>query len=61
MAKKVTARPKNPPPPSHLLKPLNFRVDPEFHREFKTLASQQGISMLELLQRAFTAYKKQSR
>ena len=31
------------------LKPLNFRVSPEFHREFKTFAATQGRSMVDVL------------
>ncbi len=38
--------------------PLNFKVSPEFHREFKTYAAQHDISMLELLERCFKSYKE---
>jgi predicted HicB family RNase H-like nuclease len=41
---------------SNELKPLNFRVTSEFHREFKVYASQAGISMVELLEKSFRAY-----
>jgi hypothetical protein len=41
------------------LKPLNFKVPAEFHREFKVYASQQGISMLDLLQEGFKAVRQQ--
>lgn len=40
------------------LKPLNFKVDPEFHREFKLYAASQGISMLELLREGFELAKQ---
>lgn len=40
------------------LKPLNFKVPAEFHREFKVYASQQGISMLDLLQEGFKAVRQ---
>lgn len=40
------------------LKPLNFKVDPEFHREFKLYAASQGISMLELLREGFDLVKQ---
>ena len=38
---------------------MNFKVAPAFKREFKTYASQQGISMLELLQEGFRLVKEQ--
>lgn len=41
------------------LKPLNFKVPADFHREFKVYASQQGISMLDLLQESFKAMRQQ--
>lgn len=40
------------------LKPLNFKVDPEFHREFKSYAASHGISMLELLREGFALAKE---
>lgn len=40
------------------LKPLNFKVDPDFHREFKTYAASQGITMLELLKEGFALVKQ---
>ncbi|MBV5309589.1 hypothetical protein [Chromatium okenii] len=40
------------------LKPLNFKVDPAFHREFKTYAATHGISMLELLREGFDLVKQ---
>jgi len=45
-------------PQSGDLKPLNFKVDPEFHREFKLYAAAQGISMLELLREGFEMVKQ---
>jgi hypothetical protein len=41
------------------LKPLNFKVPAEFHREFKTYAASHGTSMLELLRDGFALLKKQ--
>ncbi len=35
------------------LKPLNFRVPPEFHREFKTFAALHGMSMVDVLREGF--------
>lgn len=40
------------------LKPLNFKVPAAFHRDFKVFASQQGISMLTLLQEGFDAVRE---
>jgi hypothetical protein len=40
------------------LAPLNFRVPREFKREFKTYASQRGMSMLKLLMEGFELYKQ---
>jgi hypothetical protein len=59
-----------PPPPEQApanldktdpndLKPLNFKVPSEFHREFKTYAAAQGTTMLELLREGFELLKKQ--
>ena len=57
-----------PPPPTVIhnlkrpqlgdLKPLNFKVAPEFHREFKAYAASHGISMLELLREGFEVVKE---
>ncbi|RRA50328.1 hypothetical protein [Acidipila sp. EB88] len=41
------------------LKPLNFKVPANFHRDFKVYASQQGISMLDLLQEGFRVVREQ--
>jgi hypothetical protein len=35
------------------LKPLNFKVPAEFHREFKIYATVQGTTMLDILQEGF--------
>ena len=40
------------------LKPLNFKVPADFHREFKVYASQQGISMPDLLQEGFKSVRE---
>lgn len=37
---------------------MNFRVDEEFKREFKTYAVQEGMTMSDLLQRAFREYRR---
>lgn len=45
-------------PQSGDLKPLNFKVDPEFHREFKSYAASHGVSMVELLREGFDLVKE---
>jgi hypothetical protein len=68
MAKK-TSRKEAPPSPartsqrfdkseSTALKPLNFRVPDEFHRDFKTFAAQHSKKMVEVLQDAFALLKE---
>ena len=44
---------------SAALSSLNFRVPPAFHREFKLYAVQNGMSMVDLLQKSFILLKKQ--
>lgn len=39
-------------------KPLNFKVSPEFHREFKSYAAVHGISMVDLLREGFDLVKQ---
>ena len=43
---------------SGVLKPLNFKVDPEFHREFKAFAALHAISMVDLLREGFELVKE---
>lgn len=45
-------------PQSGDLKPLNFKVDPEFHREFKSYAASHGVSMVNLLREGFELVKE---
>ena len=45
-------------PQSGDLKPLNFKVDPEFHRKFKSYAASHGVSMVELLREGFELIKE---
>ena len=40
------------------LTPMNFRVSPHFHREFKLYAVQHGMSMVSLLQESFRLMKE---
>ena len=36
---------------------LNFKIEPEFRREFKTYAAKRDISMVDLLKESFALYK----
>ena len=40
------------------LKPLNFKVPAEFHREFKAHAAIHGVSMVDLLREGFELVKQ---
>ena len=40
------------------LKPLNFKVPADFHREFKTFAAMNGMSMLTVLVESFRLYRE---
>jgi hypothetical protein len=42
--------------PSPKLKDLNFKVDPSFHRAFKTASAMSGLSMKELLEASLHAW-----
>jgi len=42
------------------LVPLNFKVDPEFKKDYKTFASMHDISMVTLLKMTFELYKSQN-
>ena len=44
--------------PNENLKPLNFKVSAEFKREFKTYATVNDMSMVQLLQDCFEYYKQ---
>ncbi len=46
-------------PDREALTPLNFRVPGEFHRSFKIYAAEHGMSMVELLQESFEAYRRE--
>lgn len=45
-------------PVSEIYKHLNFKVHPEFHREFKTFAASHDISMTALLIEAFHSLRE---
>jgi len=40
---------------------LNFKVAPDFKREFKVYAASQGISMVDLLKEGFALSRRQKR
>ncbi len=44
--------------PDDDLKPLNFKVSADFKRDFKTYATVNDISMVQLLQDCFEYYKR---
>ena len=44
-------------PESEDTKPLQFKVSPELHTEFKTYAAMNGMTMLELFTDAYQFYK----
>ena len=44
--------------PNEDLRPLNFKVKASFKREFKTYATANDTSMVDLLQRCFEFYKQ---
>jgi len=54
IVKPLTKKPSGQPVP------LNFTVENEFRREFKTFAAQQDMPMVELLKLSFEAYKHQA-
>ncbi|KEQ11234.1 hypothetical protein GZ77_26400 [Endozoicomonas montiporae] len=37
---------------------VNFKVSPEFQREFKTFAAMHGMTMVDLLKESFELYKE---
>ena len=45
-------------PEAGQLKPLNFKVPPEFHREFKTFAASHGLAMVDVLREGFEMLKE---
>ncbi len=47
-------------PETGKLKPLNFKVMPDFHREFKMFAVTHGVSMTHLLYESFRKYRDKS-
>lgn len=69
MAKTPTRTRLQAPPPSveaapgnlkepRTYKDLNFKVDEDFHFQFKSIALQQRKSMVDLLQEMFAEYKQ---
>lgn len=56
-APEPTMTPKNM---TEKMQDMSFKVDPAFHREFKTTATMAGLSMKDLLEQAFAAWKSQN-
>lgn len=50
--------PDNLSKPSDEVQDLNFKVSPAFHRDFKVTATVRGMSMKELLEASFSAWKE---
>ena len=40
------------------LVPMNFKVSPEFAKDFKVYAAMHGLKLVDLLKLGFEAYKK---
>ena len=62
---KATAKPsklkeKAAKAPKEEKKALNFKVSPDFRREFKTYASAHDLKLSKLLELAFESYRKQN-
>ena len=49
---------QKPPSPTADAETLNFKVTPEFKKEFKGYAVSQGITMVELLKEGFELSKR---
>ncbi|MET4696919.1 hypothetical protein [Endozoicomonas lisbonensis] len=45
-------------PEAGVVVPLNFRVTPEFHREYKAFAAMNGMKMIDLFRETFQFYKE---
>ncbi|MBM7488153.1 hypothetical protein ACVWWI_006295 [Bradyrhizobium sp. USDA 3686] len=58
MAENAVRTSKNTPEESDKGSSLNFKVTPEFKKEFKGYAVSQGITMVELLKEGFALSKK---
>ncbi len=56
-ADSAQAKPSKAKAPSARVKPLNFRVTPEFRKAFKQAAAAEDIKKVELLERAFAAWQ----
>lgn len=54
----VLSKPKTQDTNSPTTETLNFKVTPDFKREFKVYAASQGISMVELLKEGFSLSRR---
>lgn len=58
----AAAAPRNlSAPASAELKDMNFKVDPDFHTEFKIEATKRGMKMNEFLKVIYLAYMQSNR
>jgi len=46
-------------PEPKALSPLNFKVPPDFKRDMKVFAAEQGLSLVDVLKEGFTLVKAQ--
>jgi len=53
-----TAAPDNLSKPTEEIQDMNFKVSASLHREFKLTAVSRGMSMKELLEASFRAWKE---
>jgi len=45
--------------PSSEYQPLNFKVSSDFKRDFRLVAAQNDLKLVELLEQSFAAYKRE--
>ena len=60
LADKTYDKPVTPPVEEEESKPLQFKIAPSLHREFKTYAAVRGLKMVDLFKSMFEKYKENS-
>jgi hypothetical protein len=58
LADKTYDEPKSPVIVEEESKPLQFKITPSLHREFKTFAAVRGLKMVDLFKLMFNEYKE---
>lgn len=58
LADKTYDEPRTPPVEEEESKPLQFKITPSLHREFKTYAAVRGLKMVDLFKLMFKDYKE---